>query len=121
MLYHGTRRGFSAGGYLFPRSHHGGAKTAAPVNEGRVELGDRDEWVYMTTSLDLAWAYAWAAPGRGRPKVLVVRPAGVIEPDPEHSPQMGAWRTEMAKVTSVLTEPTMTEQEALTGWKTGIL
>lgn len=74
--------------------------------------------MYVTRDLDLAWVYAYHATGRGRPKVLVVRPTGGLERDPEHSLRMDAWRTESAKVLRVLIEPTMTEAEAREGWVT---
>lgn len=116
MWYHGTRRGFTRGGFLFPRSMHGGTATNAPTTEGKHSPASAEDWVYITGDLDLAWAYAFHAAGRGRPKVLVVEPVGPIEHDPEHSHRMDAWRCEWAKVTRVLTEPTITEQEARDGW-----
>jgi hypothetical protein len=117
-LYHGTRRGFGVGGYLFPRAHHGGAGTSAPVNPGREVPAEADNWVYVTESIELAWAYAWAAPGRGKPKVLEVRAYTPIEPDPEHSAAAQAWRCGSAKVLRVHTDPVMTEAEAREGWLT---
>lgn len=116
-LYHGTRQGFSRGGLLLPRAEHGGAGTAAPVNPGRQVPADASRWVYGTGSLDLAWVYAWHAVGRGRPKVLVLHPHGAPRSDPEHSPAADAWRCEWATVTRVLTDPTVTEQEARDGWQ----
>lgn len=115
-LFHGTRRGFTKGGWLFPRTMHAGAATSAPTNPGRQPLADSAEWVYLTEDIDVAWAYAWAAPGRGKPKVVEVEPHGRIEPDPEHSPAMRAWRAESAVVRRVHTEPTITETEAREGW-----
>jgi hypothetical protein len=115
-LYHGTRRGFGSGGWLFPRDFHHSTGTTAPVNSGHAPAPDASGWVYATESLDLAWAYAYAAVGRGRPKVLVVEPHGRIEPDPEHSADMQAWRFEFGRVTAILTEPTITEIEAYQGW-----
>ena len=114
--YHGTRRGFTRGGVLFPRAAHGGTGTGAPLSEGRQQPGDAQRWVYLTRDLDLAWAYAWSAAGRGKPKVVQVRPHGRIERDPEHSLAMDAWRCEWASVIDVLTEPTMTEEQARAGW-----
>lgn len=72
----------------------------------------------MTTDLTLAWVYAWHAPGRGKPKVLTIEPRGVIEPDPEHSVRMDAWRCEWAKVTRVDTDPVLSEADARAGWVT---
>ena len=117
VFYHGTRRGFGRGGWLMPkRFHQNSEQTSAPVKPGRDRAADSEHWVYMTTHEELAWAYAWAAPGRGKPKVLVVEPCGVVERDPEHSVDMQAYRTEMAKVVEVLREPLLTEEEARDGW-----
>ena len=82
-----------------------------------VQPADAGDWVYLTTDIDLAWVYAWHAPGRGAPRVLVVRPIDdSLEPDPEHSAAMTAWRCKAASVTKVLTTPTVTEDEARSGW-----
>lgn len=116
VWYHGTRRGFRPGGYLFPRAFHGSIGTTAPLAPGQAAPSDSDQWVYVTRSVDLAWVYAFHGTGRGRPKVLVVRPSGGLEPDPEHSAAMDAWRTQSARVLRVLVEPTMTEAEAREGW-----
>lgn len=113
-LFHGTRRGFRAGGLLLPRSAHGGAPTSAPG--GQAPPGAAG-YVYATEHLDLAWAYAFHAPGRGRPKVLRVGPLGPVTPDPEHSAAMAAWRCEAARVLEVLLTPTLTEAEAREGWQ----
>lgn len=79
VFYHGTRVGFSRGGYLFPVDFHG----TQPRPGG--QRGDT-AYIYMTTDLDLAWWYAEQHPGvaggQGKPKVLVVRPLGPIEVDP---------------------------------------
>ena len=114
-FYHGTRRGFRPGGYVFPQSFHGEEGTSAPLTSGSQQPDDAGRWAYVTTSLELAWVYAWHAPGRGRPKVLVVRPAGLQE-DPEHSPYMQAFRCESARVLKVDIHPVMTEDEARSGW-----
>lgn len=115
-MYHGTRRGFTRGGWLMPRADHGGSGTTAPTAPGRESPDDADRWVHFTGDLILAWVYAWHAPGRGRPKVLVVEPHGRAERDPEHSPGMDAWRCESAKVVRVLTDPAISEAEARAGW-----
>lgn len=116
QLYHGTRRGFTPGGWLLPRSDHGGPATSAPASRA---LPQNEQHIYLTTDLDLAWVYAWHAPGRGRPKVLVVEPTQPIQHDPEHSPQMPAYRSRgMAHVAAVLTTPTVTEEQARQGWQT---
>jgi hypothetical protein len=114
--YHGTRRGFRAGGVLLPRASHTGVPTTAPLNAGQEPPSDAGQWVYVTRDLDLAWVYAWHAVGRGKPKVLRVNPVGTLERDPEHSVRMDAWRCEFAPVRQVLLEPTMTEAEARDGW-----
>lgn len=116
--YHGTRRGFTRGGLLIPASRHGGERTTAPLTEGATPQTGAENWVYMTTNIDLAWAYAFHASGRGKPKVLVLHPVSMPEPDPEHSSAMAAYRCEAATVTDVLTEPTITEAEARSGWAT---
>lgn len=116
IWYHGTRRGFSPGGWVFPRSSHGGAGSSAPTTPGRESPAEAADFVYVTTDLTLAWAYAWAAPGRGKPKVLTVIPHGPTEPDPEHSSRMDAWRCEFAKVTHVDTDPILSDADARAGW-----
>jgi hypothetical protein len=118
VFYHGTRRGFTRGGAVFPRQWHGGAGTSAPINPGQTSLVDAEGYVYLTNDLDLAWAYAWCAPGRGRPKVLILDPMSTPEPDPEHSTRMAAYRCSWARVSKVLTTPTITETEARGGWQT---
>lgn len=118
VYYHGTRRGFSRGGWVFPRGFHTGAGTDAPRVAGRGEPDGADQWVYVTTDPVIAWVYAWHAPGRGRPKVLTVVPRGAVEPDVEHSPSMNAWRCESARVTAVSTDPLITEADARAGWVT---
>jgi hypothetical protein len=116
-FYHGTRRGFTRGGYLMPRTFTGKSdSTTAPLKPGKSTASDSDRYVYITTSKILAWVYAWHAPGRGKPKVLTVEVLGAVERDPEHSLDMEAYRTDMAKVINVDTEPIITEEEAREGW-----
>lgn len=116
-FYHGTRAGFQGrGGLLTPRVRHGGKSTHAPLKEGYSEREDAAKYVYLTTSLELAWVYAWHAPGRGNPKVLTVRPLAPVYRDPEHSEDMQAYRTESAVVLSVDTDPIMDEWTASAGW-----
>ena len=117
VFFHGTRRGFTPGGILLPRATHQGAATGAPLNPGHTAPAGADGWVYVTEDLNVAWAYAWAAPGRGRPKVLTVRAQGYVSPDPEHSPQMVAWRCEWATVLAVDLAPAITEEQARAGWQ----
>lgn len=98
-----------------PRTFHGGAPTTAPLNPGRVQPQDAADWCYLTTDLDLAWVYAWHAPGRGHPRVVEVEPFD-LDPDPEHSAGMDAWRCRWARVITVHRTPTVTESEARSGW-----
>ena len=116
VWYHGTRRGFTRGGVLFPRTFHGQSPTTAPTNPGMTPSPDSGEWVYITTDVNLAWVYAFHARGRGAPKVLTVTPRGTVERDPEHSPETAAYRCPWAAVTGVSKVPTMTEAEARNGW-----
>lgn len=116
VLLHGTRRPFRPGGLLLPRSQHGGAGTTAPLVPGRVQPADAPSWVYCTTSLELAWIYAWHAPGRGRPRVLQLGGVGDLEPDPEHGPDAEAYRCRWASVAGVLLEPAVDEAAARSGW-----
>lgn len=117
VLYHGTRAGFRGrGGLLVSRSFHGGPGTTAPLNPGRVQPVDAPDWVYLTTDETLAWVYAWHAPGKGKPKVLIVSSIDGLEPDPEHSAAMTAWRCRSARVDRVLTTPAITEEDARGGW-----
>ena len=116
VWYHGTRRGFTRGGVLSPRAFHGQAATTAPTNPGMASSPDSGEWVYITIDVNLAWVYAFHAPGTGRPKVLTVTPRGDVEHDPEYSLRTVAYRCPWAAVTGVLKLPTMTESEARNGW-----
>ena len=115
-LYHGTRRGFGPGGYLIPRSQHGQPGTTAPLVPGRVQPSDVADWVYVTEDIDLAWVYAWHAPGRGQPKVLEVEPMGELHDDLEHGLRMRAYRCTMARVRKIHRVPTVTEADARGGW-----
>lgn len=115
--YHGTRRGFTRGGYVTDREFHQGAQTSAPLKPGRQSPEDVVEHTYLTTNPVVAWVYAWHAPGRGKPKVLRVEPMGPVSPDPEHSPAMEAYRCAgWLRVVGVETEPLITEAEARAGW-----
>lgn len=115
VFYHGTRRPFRPGGWLFPRSFHGDPGTSAPLNPGRKAPTDAADYVYVTTSRTVAWVYAWHAHGRGRPRVLRVDPHG-LEHDPEHSPRMQAYRCSSARVLGVDLDPEISEEEARGGW-----
>jgi hypothetical protein len=117
VWFHGTRRGFTRNGWLFPRAFHGGVGTSAPLQPGRESPADSVGFIYITTDENLAWAYAYEAVGRGKPKVLVVEPQGEIEHDPEHSHDMPAYRCNgMARVVDVFTDAPFTEEESRAGW-----
>jgi hypothetical protein len=60
------------------------AVTGVPGNHPEVCAGERSEWVYVTSDVDLARAYALAARGPrpdSRPRVLEVIPLEVVEVD----------------------------------------
>ena len=117
-FYHGTRVGFrSRGGLLLPRAKHGGPGTTAPLHPGETPQHDAADYVYVTTNPMVAWVYAWCAPGRGRPRVLTVRPTSDVQRDPEHSLEVEAYRCEAAIVEAVDFTPLCTEAEARDGWQ----
>jgi len=91
--FHGTKAAFKSGDLLRPRREHGGAPTSARTVDGS-RHPDSDDWVHVTTCFSLAWAYAHASGESGDPVVLVVKPRGILEPDPEHSDRMPAYRCE---------------------------
>ena len=70
-MYHGTRAGFRKGGYVIPGDELG------KDNHG---LG-RSDAVYLTPNYDEAEEWALSSKGRGRPKVLFVRPGGPLTVD----------------------------------------
>lgn len=82
VLYHGTRRGFRPGGILLPpdTTGHQPSTHGYTVPDGWVD--DREQYVYVTTDIDIARDFAAQAPGRGRPKVLIVTPMTPVEKDP---------------------------------------
>lgn len=76
-LYHGTRAGFSRGGYLFAQAFHGKPARAGHVGE------DSTGYAYATLDHEMAVFYALNdRHGRGKPKVLTVVPLGPCEADP---------------------------------------
>lgn len=115
-LYHGTRKPFSKGGLVMPRTFHGSTGTTAPLKPGASPRPDSERFVYVTPSLMLAWVYAWSATGRGRPRVLTVKPLSDVWADPEHSADMEAYRCEAALVEAVDLVPLVDEQTAVAGW-----
>lgn len=100
--YHGTRAGFMAGGLVLPRNETGALPTTAPLNPGMRLPADQGEYVYMTRDLDVAWNYARASSGKGKPKVLVISPLDRPERDREHGPNTDAWRCKAATVVRVI-------------------
>lgn len=115
-LFHGTRAPFQVGGLLLPRSTTSAVGTTAPLNAGRRTPVDADQYVYLTADLDVAWAYAFAATGCSRPRVLVAMPEDPPISDGEHSARMGAFKASAATVIEVMLEPTITAEQAAAGW-----
>lgn len=89
-FYHGTRRPFNTGGLVLP-----GDK----VGVDHHNLG-RSDWVYVTTDLELAKDYARAAAGKGRAKVVQVRPWGdlYIDDSTVNGEEQDSYRCEAASV-----------------------
>ena len=97
--FHGTRAGFRGhGGILLPKAQTQAEGTTAPLNPGMRSPDDAGHWCYITRDREVAEYYAEHAIGRGRPKVLVVQPHGLVERDVEHGPRTDAWRCEWATV-----------------------
>ena len=72
VFYHGTKAGFRGrGGLLLPGDL---------VGKDNWHL-KRSQFAYITTEIQLAYFYAYACKGRGRPKVLIVKPISQIEND----------------------------------------
>jgi hypothetical protein len=76
-FYHGTRAGFSVGGWLVPYADHRSG-SARPGHQGEHST----TFTYFTTDRELAEWYALNSRGRGKPKVLTVVPSARIEHDP---------------------------------------
>lgn len=89
---------------MLPRNETGARPTAAPLSPGRTLPADQGNFVYLTRDLDVAWHYAKAAAGRGKPRVLVLTPLSQPERDPEHGPNTDAWRCQAATVSRVIQE-----------------
>lgn len=94
MFYHGTRTPFRRGGLVVPGDEVG------KENHG---LG-RSHRVYLTRQVGLAQRYAEVAKGRGRPRVLVVRPLTEVEVDDStvSGAEQDAWACGSAVVVDVL-------------------
>lgn len=118
-FYHGTRRPFHRQGWLFPRSLHKGPETSAPRTDRpltdweKAVVEDAGNWVFLTELWEVARNYAIAAPGRGAPRILVIRPdLRSLERDPEHSLDFRAWRCKEARVLDVfINPPTLIEEK----------
>lgn len=96
-LYHGTRAGFrGSGGLVLP------GDLVGKDNHGL----KRSDAVYLTPDLELAWDYARACKGRGRPRVLVVRPMSELEMDDSTvgEEEQESYRCSGARVLRTLTE-----------------
>lgn len=115
--FHGTKVAFAQGDVLLPRKEHDGAPTNAPLTPGGERHHASDGYVYVTTRLLLAWAYAHASGASGEPVVLKVEPQGPIEPDPEHSAHMYAYRCKSARVLVADDEPAISAEVAERSWK----
>jgi hypothetical protein len=74
-LYHGTRRPFQKGGLVLPAKVTGAKFTEGGVRE------DEGEHVYVTPDWQLAATFARMANGRGRPRILTVKPLSKLEVD----------------------------------------
>jgi hypothetical protein len=117
-FYHGTRQPFHRGGLLIPLIHHGGLPTTAPRTsrplspEEQEVVEDAINWVFVTQLWEVARTYALAAPGRGQPRILVVKPdVHELKYDPEHSRDFQAWRCRSATVLEVFINPPSLLQE----------
>lgn len=107
-FYHGTRTPFTRGGLLLPAE-----TTRARMTPGLVGArGDEGQWVYVTTERALAIEFALLSRGRGKPRILTVRPLGGVQADPAlfGGVERPAFRCEAAYVEAV---EFVTEQEAL--------
>jgi hypothetical protein len=69
--YHGTRAGFGPGGYLMPGDQVG-------KNNFEDTAGADNTRVYVTPNIEWAKIFALASKGRGKPKVLEVRPYDLV-------------------------------------------
>jgi len=118
LYFHGTKASFAIGSSVVPRNICNGAPTKGPLEPGAAPHPEADKWVFVTTRLAFAWAYAWKSGGAGPPVVLVVQPAKDLQLDLEHSLEMKAYRCTSAKVLLIDDEPLITEEQAEAGWKT---
>lgn len=115
--FHGTKATLKPGDLVLPRGEHGGEPTNAPLVPGGERRPSSDEYVYVTRRYLLAWAYAHMSGASGDPLVLVVDPQGEIEPDPESSDHMYAYRCRSARVRAVDDLVPISAETAEQGWK----
>lgn len=115
--FHGTKAPLKPGDSLVPRKEHGSEPTNAPLVPGGERLPASDEYVYVTRRYLLAWAYAHMSGASGDPVVLVVDPRGEIEPDPESSDYMYAYRCQSARVRAVDDLVPISAETAEKAWK----
>lgn len=116
-FFHGTKAALKPGDFLLPRKEHGSAPTNAPLVPGGERLAASDEYVYVTRRYLLAWAYAHMSGASGDPVVLVVDPQGEVEPDPESSDHMYAYRCKSARVRAVDDLVPIGAEAAARGWQ----
>lgn len=115
--FHGTKASLKPGDVLLPRKEHGCEPTDAPLVPGGERLPASDEYVYVTRRYLLAWAYAHMSGASGDPVVLLVDPQGEIEPDPESSDHMHAYRCQSARVRVVDDLVPISAETAEKAWK----
>lgn len=116
-FFHGTKGTFRPGEMLRPRREHGAPPTTAPLTPGGGRLATSDDYVYVTRRYLLAWAYAHKSGGDGEPVVLLVKPEAPVEPDPEHSVGMWAYRCPAARVVAVDDRVPISPEVADRAWK----
>jgi hypothetical protein len=75
LLYHGTRAAFGPGGILLPAEETGAVSNFPEMPP------DRRGYVFVTSSLDLAWYFAEHCQGTNKPRVCVVVPHGGLIAD----------------------------------------
>lgn len=115
--FHGTKAPLRRGDMVLPRRIHGGPATNAPLTPGGTRLPESDDYVYVTNDYNFAWACAYESGALGEPVVLVVKPQGNLELDPEHSAHMGAYRCEAALVLAVDNQAPFDAEAAKKGWR----
>jgi hypothetical protein len=92
-FFHGTRAAFRGrGGIVLPGSQ---------VGRDNHSLGTNN-YVYVSTDIEVAMDFAVLAKGRGKPRILTVQPFGKMERDtyPDMADQ-DSWRCEGARVLKV--------------------